>query len=42
MLAALGDRYAEDGMSESEERELAMLSQVFLDLARAPARPPPH
>lgn len=40
VLQALGDRYAEDGLSASEERELAMLSQALLDLSRAPAPPP--
>ena len=39
VLEALGDRYAADGLSESEERELAMLSQALLDLSRAPALP---
>ncbi len=39
VLRALGDRYAADGLSESEERELAMLSQALLDLSRAPAPP---
>lgn len=38
-LHALGDRYASDGLSASEERELAMLSQALLDLSRAPVSP---
>lgn len=42
VLRALGERYGADGLSESEERELAMLSQALLDLSRAPARPPPQ
>ena len=42
VLQALGDRYAADGLSESEERELAMLSQALLDLSRAPVQPPPR
>jgi hypothetical protein len=42
VLQALGERYAEDGLSASEERELAMLSQALLDLSRAPAQPPPQ
>jgi hypothetical protein len=42
VLQALGDRYAEDGLSESEERELAMLSQALLDLSRAPVQSPPQ
>ena len=40
VLQALGDRYGEDGLSTSEERELAMLSQALLDLSRAPVQPP--
>lgn len=39
VLQALGDSYAEDGLSASEERELAMLSQALLDLSRAPVQP---
>lgn len=42
VLQALGDRYAADGLSESEERELAMLSQALLDLSRAPPQAPPQ
>ena len=41
-VQALGDRYAADGLSESEERELAMLSQALLDLSRAPVQSPPQ
>lgn len=42
VLQALGDRYAADGLSESEERELAMLSLALLDLSRAPVQPAPQ
>lgn len=42
VLQALGDRYAADGLSESEERELAMLSQALLNLSRAPVQPAPQ
>jgi hypothetical protein len=39
-LRNLGDRYAADGMPESEARELDMLSQALLDLSRSPVQPP--
>jgi hypothetical protein len=42
VVQTLGDRYAADGLSESEERELAMLSQALLDLSRAPSPLPPQ
>ena len=42
VLQAMGHRYAADGLSESEERELAMLSQALLDLSRAPVQSPPQ